>query len=281
MLNYRHSNHAGNFADVVKHVILVALLQTVTRKTIPCYFHDSHAGRGIYDLDTADACRDREFESGIGRLWQQMHAPPAVMQYLEIVRQCNRGLPALRYYPGSPVIAQAMLRVQDRLLLTELQPREHNELIRQFRADTRFQIHAYDAYAGLEAFLPPPEKRGLVLIDPAYEDKAEYEQVLSGLIAAHARWREGMYAIWYPLVSRELQARFLKDCIASGIRKQLHVEFRIASFASPCQFVGCGLVLVNPPWRLETTIDTCLQWLRAPLQQAEQAVVRVDWLVSE
>jgi 23S rRNA (adenine2030-N6)-methyltransferase len=279
MLSYRHSYHAGNFADVVKHVVLVALLRAITRK--PCYVHDTHAGRGVYALDSAEALHGREFEDGIGRIWQSEEAPQVILDYLEVLREWNPGLATPRYYPGSPAIAQSLLRRQDRLLLTELHPQDHEALVTQFQSDKRIHVHKQDAYQGLKAFLPPAEKRGLVLIDPPFERKDEYDRVVAGLQTAYTRWANGVYAIWYPLMSRGLQTRFLQACTATGIRKMLHCEFRIAEFSPAKQFVGCGVLIVNPPWQLDAILETCLQWLCAPLQQHSEAVASVSWLVPE
>jgi 23S rRNA (adenine2030-N6)-methyltransferase len=281
MLSYRHSFHAGNFADVVKHVVLVALLQALLRKATPLYVQDTHAGRGMYDLDSEEARQTGESADGIGRIWQCREAPTAVQQYLEVLRECNPGLPAPKYYPGSPVIAQALLRRQDRLLLTELHPQDHAQLVRQFHDDKRVHVHKQDAYQGLKAFLPPTEKRGLILIDPPYERKDEYTRVVTALQSAYARWRQGVFAIWYPIMSRGLQNRFLQEIAASDIRKILHSEFRIAPFAAERQFVGCGMLLVNPPWQIETALTACLEWLRSPLQQGSPVSVQTGWLVPE
>jgi len=281
MLSYRHSYHAGNFADVVKHVVLVALLQAITRKPTPCYIQDTHAGCGVYALDSDEARRGREYDDGIGRIWQTQDAPAVIRQYLEILREWNPGQSSPRYYPGSPAIAQALLRQQDRLLLTELHPQDHTALVKQFHDDRRIHIHKQDAYQGLKAFLPPKEKRGLVLIDPPYERKDEYERVVAGLKTAYARWAQGIYAIWYPIMSRGLQTRFLQSCEASGICKMLHAEFLIAPFSADKQFVGCGMILVNPPWQLDETLSTCLDWLRIPLRQTDEPIMQVSWLVPE
>ena len=281
MLSYRHSYHAGNFADVVKHVVLIATLQAITRKPTPCYFHDSHAGRGVYALDSPEAMQGREFADGIGRIWQMTDVPPTIHQYLELVREWNPGLPTPRYYPGSPAIAQALLRQQDRLVLTELHPQDHAELLKQFHDDRRVHIHKQDAYQGLKACIPPKEKRGLVLIDPPYERKDEYDRVVSGLKSTYARWSHGVYAAWYPIMSRGLQTRFLEACVDTGIRKMLHCEFMLAPFSSERKFVGCGVIIINPPWQLDATLETCLQWLRIHLQQDREVLAHVTWLVPE
>ncbi|MBI1424171.1 MAG: 23S rRNA (adenine(2030)-N(6))-methyltransferase RlmJ [Gammaproteobacteria bacterium] len=281
MLSYRHLYHAGNFADVVKHVVLVALLEAITRKPTPCYVQDTHAGCGAYALDSHEAQQGKEHQDGIGRIWQIQEAPQVIHRYLEIVREWNAGLPEPRYYPGSPAIAQSLLRKSDRLVLTELHPQDHDALVNQFQDDKRIRIHKQDAYQGLKAFLPPPEKRGLVLIDPPFERKDEYDRVVAGLQTGYSRWSHGIYAIWYPIMSRGLQTRFLEACVATGIRKILHCEFLIAPFSSDKRFVGCGMLIVNPPWQIDTTLEICLQWLQVPLRQANDVQVRVDWLVPE
>lgn len=281
MLRYRHIYHAGNFADVVKHVVLVALLKAITRNSPACYFHDSHAGAGVYDLESSDARHSQESDAGIGRLWQQPDPPALIQDYLGVVRKHNPGMMRPRFYPGSPAIAQSLLRQHDRLLLTDSHVNAHERLKQQFYKDRRITAHQQDAYQGLAVFLPPAETHGLVLVDPPYECNEEYEQVVTGVNSAYARWPQGIYAIWYPIMSRGLQDDFLDACVTSGMSRQLHVAFRIAAFASQARFVGCGLVLINPPRQLELTIANGLQWLCGPLQQSDEPIVSVDWLMSE
>ncbi|MDH5648056.1 MAG: 23S rRNA (adenine(2030)-N(6))-methyltransferase RlmJ [Gammaproteobacteria bacterium] len=281
MLSYLHSYHAGNFADVVKHVTLVGLLQAILRKDTPCYVHDSHAGRGLYHFSSRESLQGREFENGIGRLWQVQQAPELIQQYLALVQRYNTKPGELLHYPGSPAIAQAMLRQTDRLLLTELHPMEYERLVKQFSPDRRIRIDQQDAYQGLKAFLPPAERRGLVLIDPAYERKDEYEHVITGLIQAHKRWANGIYVIWYPVMSRALQARFIEACKAADIPKMLHAEFMTKAFSYSLDFVGCGVVIVNPPWKLDKTLEENLDWLLPVLQQGPGARTRVQWIVPE
>lgn len=281
MLSYRHGFHAGNFADVVKHVVLVALMNYLHRKEKPCYIQDTHAGRGMYTLDSEEALHGREFDDGIGRLWGCETAPSAVQSYLEIVSSFNRD-GTLRYYPGSPAIIQAMLRPGERLLLTELHPAEHQQLLSQFRDNRQVQVHRQDAYQGLKAFLPPAERRGLVLIDPPYERKDEYERVVEGLKTAYAKWPQAVYAIWYPVMSEQLQAKFINACKATGIRKMLHIAFTTEPvLKSALQFSGCGLVLVNPPWQLQEEITEVLGWLAEQLQMEYPAEYSVEWIVPE
>lgn len=281
MLSYRHAYHAGNFADVIKHVTLVAILEALARKDKPFYVQDSHAGRGSYSLTTAEATRHSEFADGIGRIWQSTDAPPTIARYLELVRACNHDPAQLRHYPGSPVISQTLLRDRDRLLLTELHPADHARLAERFKSDRRVQVHREDAYHGLKAWLPPQERRGLVLIDPAFERKDEYQRVIEALQTAYARWATGVYAIWYPVMSRELQQGLLDACTGTGIRKLLHAEFLVQDIAYTMKFVGCGMLIINPPWQLEQTLTECLDWLLPRLQQGPGASCRVEWLVGE
>lgn len=278
---YRHIDHAGNFADVVKHVVLVVLLDALTRRSTPVYFHDSHAGAGLYVLDSRETGHKREYESGIGRLWHNSNTPQPVKQYLEIVRQYNKDQREVRVYPGSPAIIQTLMREQDRLLLTELHKQEHEALLQQFRDDKRIQVHNQDAYLGLKAFLPPLESRGLVLIDPPYERQEEYQQVIAALADCHRCWSDGVYAVWYPILTRDLQARFLDACRDTGIRKVLNAEFYLAPTGDGRHMAGCGVLLVNPPWQIEISLSECLLWLGIPLRREGNTRSKLSWLVPE
>src|SRR5512138_1370356 len=200
MFGYRHLFHAGNFADVTKHVILVALLEALQRKETPFAILDTHGGIGRYALDSAEAQKNREFADGIGRLWKRGDAPESVARYLALVKRFN-GAGELHLYPGSPRIARDFLRAQDRLVVTELNPHDHATLKDEFAGDGQVSVHLQDAYQGLKAFLPPREKRGMVLIDPAFELRDEYERLVQGVTQAWKRWPTGIYAIWYPIQS--------------------------------------------------------------------------------
>ncbi|MBI5041637.1 MAG: 23S rRNA (adenine(2030)-N(6))-methyltransferase RlmJ, partial [Gammaproteobacteria bacterium] len=224
MLSYRHIYHAGNFADVFKHVVLVQLLRALARKDAPFCVLDTHAGIGRYDLGADEAQKNREFTNGVSRLLGCADMPEAVNDYLALVRAENADADTLTYYPGSPCLIRALLRPQDRLVLSELHKADHAQLKQLFAGDTQVAVHLQDAYQGLKAFLPPKEKRGLVLIDPPYERKDEYERVVVGLQMAHARWPTGVYAIWYPIMSRSLAQRFHTLVEATGIRKILRAE---------------------------------------------------------
>ncbi len=283
MLSYRHSYHAGNFADVMKHVTLVAAVRALHRKDGACYFQDTHAGRGVYDLDTPEASQNREFDSGIGRIWTHDAEPPvAVGRYLDIVRLLNPGPnAAARYYPGSPALLSALLRRDDRLLLTELHPADHAALSSGFRGDRRIHLHKQDAWQGLKAFLPPAERRGLVLIDPSYERRDEYDHVVQGVQTACARWPHGVFLIWYPLMSTAQRNAFHENIRRTGIRKILCAELSIAPLSHHLQLSGSGILIVNPPWQLDDELANVLPWLTRQLQRQAQGGHYLDWLVPE
>lgn len=280
MLSYRHAYHAGNFADVVKHVSLFVLLESLLRKETACYVQDTHAGAGIYALGSAEATMRAEYTTGIARVLAAPAAPEDVEKYLQLVRRLNP-TGELLYYPGSPAIVQQLLREQDRLLLTELHPQDYEMLYRQFRQDKRIAIHKQDAYQGLKAFLPPKEKRGLVFIDPPYERKDEYRRVVQGVQLGWQRWRHGVFAIWYPLMSLRQRDTFLQDIQAAGIRKILLAEFLIEPLVAAKRFTGCGMLIVNPPWQLDATLAHCYAWLLPLLQTQAGGSWRVEWLVPE
>lgn len=278
-MNYRHIFHAGNFADVVKHSVLALLLKSLHRKDTPFCYLDTHAGAGRYDLTCEAAQKTGEYRDGILRLW---HAPPLpeLADYLTAVRAINAD-GTLRYYPGSPLIARFFLRPQDRMVLLELQPDESAQLKTVFMADRQVTVAAQDGYAGLKAFLPPKEKRGLVLIDPPYESDREYEQVIKGLRIAHARWDSGIFAMWYPIKSRPPVVRFHRALLASGIHKILVVEFCPYPEDSSFRLNGCGVVVVNPPWKLDEMLQAVLPKLLVVLGQHPAGRSSISWLVPE
>lgn len=281
MLSYRHIYHAGNFADVFKHVVLVQLLRALQRKDAPLFVLDTHAGIGRYDLAADEAQKNREFAAGVQRTLECVEPPEAVAEYLDLVRAENADDETLRHYPGSPRLIRALLRPQDRLALTELHPADFAALKTLFAGDRQVAVHRQDAYQGLKAFLPPRERRGLVLIDPPYELKDEYARVAAGLQAAHARWPTGVYAVWYPILSRSLVTRFHDAVTATGIRRILCTELRIGADTGRSAFVGSGLLIVNPPWPLQDELARPLRWLRHCLDPQARGGERLDWLVPE
>ncbi|HUA52361.1 MAG TPA: 23S rRNA (adenine(2030)-N(6))-methyltransferase RlmJ [Candidatus Sulfotelmatobacter sp.] len=279
-MNYRHAFHAGGIADVFKHAVLVLLIEQLARKATPFCYIDTHAGCGQYDLTAEAAAKTGEFRAGIGRLLDGA-PPPALARYAALVRAAQPTLDALTVYPGSPALAQALLRPQDGIVLCELHPDDAAALRRRFRDDARVHVHARDGYEALGAFVPPRERRGLVLIDPPYEERDELVHVVAALRGAHRRWPTGQYALWYPLKARGALDRFHGALVDSGLRKLMAVEFVAApDETAPDVLRGSGLILVNPPWRLEDALAPLLDALGPALGQPN-AVRRLDWLVPE
>ena len=259
-VNYRHLYHAGNFADVVKHVVLTLLLQAMARKDAPFVYIETHAGAGRYDLTHPLATKTAEWRDGIGAIWQAPDAPAAIVSYLDIVRAQNQ-TGALRWYPGSPRIASTLLRPQDRMVLAELHPEECERLRAEYTRVPRVQVQCQDGLAGLRAWLPPKERRGLVLIDPAYERETEWREVGQAMAAARRRFATGTYAIWYPIKARSLAGRLAKAFADLPAEKVLHIGFNRHPADAPLKLNGCGLWIVNPPWQLELPLQTALDWL--------------------
>ncbi len=278
-MNYRHAFHAGNFADVFKHAVLSLLLKSLARKDAPFCYLDTHAGAGRYDLSYAPAQKTGEYRDGIKRLWHG-NAMPDLADYLAAVRALNDS-DALRYYPGSPRLARFFLRPQDRAVLLELQPDECAQLKAEFAGDRQVLVREQDGYAGLKAFLPPKERRGLVLLDPPYESDDEYDRAVEGLRLAHARWDSGIYALWYPIKNRPPVERLHRRLVATGIRKILLAEFCPWPEDTAMRLNGCGMVVVNPPWKLDETLYQLLPALLEQLRQHPAARAGVSWLVPE
>lgn len=279
-MNYRHAFHAGNFADVFKHLVLVALLEALKRKEKGFAYFETHAGAGRYDLRDPAVQRTGEYREGIGRLWNEVPADPLVAAYLAAVRGVNRGS-ALCAYPGSPRIARALARPQDRLQLAELEPGECARLEREFARDRQVRVDGGDGYARLRAWLPPREARGLVLIDPPYESEAEWRRAADALLDAHRRWATGVYALWYPLKAGAPVARLKRTLETSGVRRVLVAELEVWPADAPFRLNGCGMLIVNPPWRVDAELERALPWLAERLRQGPRAGARVGWLVPE
>jgi 23S rRNA (adenine2030-N6)-methyltransferase len=279
-MNYRHIFHAGNFADVFKHALLALLVQALTRKDAPFCYLDTHAGIGRYDLHHPSAAKTGEFRLGIGRLWEEGEPPLELAPYLDAVRALN-GDARLRFYPGSPRIARHFLRPHDRMVLLERHPDEVEVLKNEFAGDRQVVVHCQDGYAGLKAFLPPKERRGLVLIDPPYEARDELDQVIAGLKVGYERWPGGTFAVWYPVKDRASIERFRRRLVATGIRKMLDAELIIHPTDTAFRLNGCGLVVINPPWQLDAAFERLLPALLARLRQDGPGAAGVSWLVPE
>ncbi|MFM8332937.1 MAG: 23S rRNA (adenine(2030)-N(6))-methyltransferase RlmJ [Candidatus Methylumidiphilus sp.] len=280
MLSYRHGFHAGNFADVCKHAILALLVQAQLRKDKPFLYLDTHAGAGRYDLGSMMAKKNREYAGGISRLWGRADLPAALRPYLDAVAAQNSG-EALQVYPGSPQIVRHFLRAQDRMALCELHSREVEHLKDTFAGDRQVVVQSVDGYQGLRAFLPPPERRALVLIDPAFELKGERAQLLEALAMAHKRFPNGVYAIWYPIQDRPTLDWFRRQLERSGIRNILAAELRIFDEDLPLRLNGTGMVIINPPWQLDTELNALGPWLWQALSAEGQGGFKLDWLAPE
>lgn len=263
-MNYRHSYHAGNFADVAKHITLIALINALSRKETPFCYIDTHAGAGYYDLIAETTKKTKEYTGGIEKIIEKNHPPELVQQYLRIVHQFNNKMTgakyaSLRYYPGSPMIARQLLRPHDRIVACELQPNEYQALKTTFNGDKQVAVHHTDGFLGLKAFLPPPERRGFVLVDPPYENPDEFTRIAQSLPIALKRWETGVYAIWYPIKENSLVERFHRALKALG-HPVLLVELTIYPDL-PNHLNGCGMAIVNPPWQLDHALQAVMPWV--------------------
>ena len=267
-MNYRHEFHAGNQADCVKHALFVALLRGVQRKAKPLMVLDTHAGLGAYDLRSPAAQRTLEAQSGIIRLRAQ--APPALADYLGLVGASD-------IYPGSPALAQALLRPDDRLVLCELHPEDGASLRRRYRDDPGVHVHIRDGYEALKALLPPPERRALVLIDPPFEQTDEFATLAAALARAQVRFRSGVYAAWYPLKSRAPVRDFHAALQALGVTDVIDCLLAWRPPTDPARLNGCGLTVVNPPFGFADEAQMLLDALRDAFAEAGAmgAVTRV------
>lgn len=277
MLGYQHDFHCGNHADVIKHAVLVLLIQALQRKPKPLRVIDAHAGSGIYDLASPEVRRNAEYRTGINRLLAPGSVPGSLQPYLDTVHALNAEGP-LRRYPGSPEIARRLLRPDDHLELLELHPRAVTALRRELGGDPRVHIHARDSREGLPALLPPRERRGLVLIDPSYERKAEFEEVAGLLEACHRRWPAGTCLIWYPLITHQGPEHLVRKITRAGIPSVFGLELRL----EPRSFdglQGSGLLVVNPPWGSDEQITTLLPWLARTLAGRSPPEYHARWLV--
>jgi 23S rRNA (adenine2030-N6)-methyltransferase len=272
VLAYQHGFHAGNHADVLKHVLLLQLLRHLCRKEKGCRLIDTHAGAGLYDLQSPQALKTCEFEHGIGRLWARSDAPAPVADYLEQVRALNSGGTALRSYPGSPWLARRMLRPQDQLRLFELHPAEFRALQASLGAEPGVKLQQADGFAALKAQLPPPTRRALVLVDPSYEGHADYGRVLEAVADALHRFAEAVIMVWYPVVGKPGAGDMVHGLKALAPRGWLHARLVVQPLdALGFGLAGSGVLVLNPPYTLHAQLQATLPWLAQALARGTQA----------
>lgn len=288
-MNYRHHYHAGNFADVLKHAVLVRIVRAMQRKERGFLYVDTHAGRGRYDLasaargDTLE--RKPEWPEGIGRLWNRARLPEVLADYVAQVKAYDQKLgnlePQPRFYPGSPRLVRALMRPQDRLSLFEKQQDEAGALRAEFARSSGVGIQSADGYAGLRGQLPPPEKRALVLIDPPYEAKDEFTRVVSTVGDALKRTPAATLVVWYPLTERARVDAFFEDLRVLALPPAFVLELTVVGPAHPMKMKGCGLVVINPPWELDRELGPASLWMAEVLAQDHGARAELRWLVKE
>lgn len=272
MLSYRHAFHAGNHADILKHFVLKEVLDHTAQKDKPFWYIDTHAGAGMYALDKGYASQNAEYESGISRLWQEEPLPAALAEYVALVKKLNPS-GKLKRYPGSPAIAEKLTRPDDRLRLFELHPND-SKLLRQAFGDAgrKVMIEATDGFAGLKAALPPPSRRAVVLIDPPYEEKRDYQRVAEALKDSLQRFSTGTYILWYPLLQRPEGRQMLEKLRKLELNSWLHVSLTVQSPAADgFGMHGSGLFIINPPWTLPQTLADAMPRLVELLGQDQGA----------
>lgn len=279
MLSYRHSFHAGNHADVIKHVVQSLIIEALKQKEKPFVYHDTHSGAGRYDLFSDKSEKTGEYKEGIARIWAQSGTPSELTPYFSTLKMLN-GNQKLRFYPGSPKVASLLLREQDRAIFTELHSTDFPLLLQEFRGNRQIKMYNEDGFARLKASLPPKERRGLVLIDPPYELKNEYKDVVNAIGASVKRWATGTYAIWYPVVYRENIDLITQGLEKLGIRKILQIELGVAPDTQERGMTASGMIVINPPWQLESQMANVLPWLQAAIAP-ETGHHFVRWVVPE
>ncbi|HET9616850.1 MAG TPA: 23S rRNA (adenine(2030)-N(6))-methyltransferase RlmJ [Pseudolabrys sp.] len=282
-MNYRHAFHAGSFADVFKHAVLCRLLDYLREKPAAFRVIDTHAGAGVYDLASPEATRGGEWHDGIARLAAaplRDKAAALLAPYLDAVRALNPA-GALKTYPGSPALVRAFLRPQDRLIACELEPKAQAALTHAMQRDPRVKTLAIDGWTALSAYVPPTERRGLVLTDPPFERDDDFPRLVQGLAAAHRKWATGQYLLWYPVKGRTEPDALAKRLRRLGIPKILRAELIVSGLSDPTRLNGSGLIVVNPPWTLEAELRLLLPVLADVLGRKKQGRYTLDWLAGE
>ena len=280
MFSYRHGYHAGNFADVLKHSMLIQIIKLMKRKDKPIVYIDTHAGAGEYTLSHEFAQKTGEYKEGIARLWEKEDLPDSLRDYIRAVKAFGHEPDELHVYPGSPSFVQQELRKSDRMLLHELHGTDYENLQDCFTRARKVKLLRSDGLQGLISAVPPLERRGVILIDPSYEIKSDYEDVVTAILKAHKRFSNGVFILWYPVVNRELTEKMLRRLAVSGIKKQLRVEQSVQADSNEFGMTGAGLLVINPPWKLDEIARETIQYLGPILSQGEHSQT-VKWEVKE
>ncbi|MEO9078909.1 MAG: 23S rRNA (adenine(2030)-N(6))-methyltransferase RlmJ [Rhodanobacter sp.] len=281
-MNYRHAYHAGNFADVLKHTVLLALIEALQAKPAPFCYIDTHAGNGNYALDSFEAKKTGEHKNGITRLHPAEKVPPLLQRWRASILGSTDNEGGLKHYPGSPLQVARLLRPEDSAQLCELHTEEACKLRDLFRGNPQVHVHHRDGYEALKALVPPQEKRGMVLIDPPYEAQdAEYKLIEQALKSALLRWPTGIYAVWYPIKLRSQVQPFLRRLQHSGVKRILRAELLVHPDDSPLRLNGSGMVILNAPWNLDEALREPLRSLASLLTQDQPTQWKLDWLLDE
>ncbi|EEQ07163.1 hypothetical protein yberc0001_3250 [Yersinia bercovieri ATCC 43970] len=256
------------------------IIESLKEKEKPFLYLDTHAGAGRYQLSGEHAERTGEYLEGIGKLWQRDDLPDDLAPYMSAIHYFNRA-EKLRYYPGSPLIARHLLREDDKIHLTELHPSDYPLLRNEFAKDERAKVQRADGYQQLKSQLPPASRRGFILIDPPYEMKTDYQDVVKGIQEGYKRFATGTYALWYPVVLRQQIKRMLRDLEATGIRRILQIELAVRPDSDQHGMTASGMIVINPPWKLEQQMNTLLPWLHKALVPSGHGHTLVKWVVPE
>jgi 23S rRNA (adenine2030-N6)-methyltransferase len=282
-MNYRHAFHAGNFADVIKHIILTRIICYLQQKEKGFRIIDTHAGIGLYDLTSEEAQRSPEWQQGIQKLLDAKlsdEVAELIAPYLEVVKNLNSGGDITKY-PGSPILARHLMRDQDRLTAIELHPQDFPKLQRHFDGDVQVKAIELDGWQALVAHMPPKEKRGVTLVDPPFEKPGEFGRLAEGMRKAHRRFSTGIFALWYPVKDVAQVEQFARQLRETGIKKILRVEFNIAKSTKPPTMHGTGMIIVNPPFTLAKELKPILRELHPLLSPEGHGAIKMEWLRGE
>lgn len=285
-MNYRHIFHAGNFADVFKHLVLTRVIKYMQRKDAAFRVLDTHAGLGVYDLSSQKAQKTGEWKTGIAKVLDAAPTAPAdvtelISPYLNCVSELNSGS-VLTRYPGSPVIARMLARKQDRLTALELHPDDFAVLRSHFDGDIQVRVTKLDGWLGIKSHLPPKERRGVVLVDPPYEVYHEFFNILSALREGHKRFSTGTFLLWYPVKHRQGISEFRDELKATGIPRILDTSLEVRNSGGEMRFDGSGMIVVNPPYSLESELRTVLPWLTSVLEfKKGSGSHAINWIARE